>query len=74
MCSCIAVYGVSASTPRESHCACFYDEERQTFLAGEFTARWLFHCDTVGSLFLFLTPVKLESVKQPIRKGLFSEV
>ncbi|XP_049320997.1 legumain-like [Astyanax mexicanus] len=40
------VYGVSASSPSQSHCACFYDEERFTFLAGEFTACWLFHCHT----------------------------
>ncbi|XP_072523785.1 legumain-like [Salminus brasiliensis] len=39
------VYGVSASSPYESHCACFYDEDRFTFLAGEFTACWLLHCN-----------------------------
>ncbi|XP_017573381.1 legumain-like [Pygocentrus nattereri] len=39
------VYGLSASNPHESHSACFYDEERLTFLAGEFTSCWLLHND-----------------------------
>ncbi|XP_026877345.1 legumain-like isoform X2 [Electrophorus electricus] len=39
-------YGVAASLPYESHCACFYDEDRLTFLAGEFTSCWLFHSQT----------------------------
>ncbi|XP_036419220.1 legumain-like, partial [Colossoma macropomum] len=40
----VQVYGVSASTPYQSHHACFYDEVRCTFLAGEFTSYWLLHC------------------------------
>ncbi|XP_036427718.1 legumain-like [Colossoma macropomum] len=37
------VYGVSASTPDEPSCACFFDEDRCTYLSNEFTAYWLLH-------------------------------
>ncbi|XP_076854595.1 legumain [Brachyhypopomus gauderio] len=42
----VQAYGVAACLPHESHSACFYDEDRFTFLAGEFTSCWLFHSQT----------------------------
>ncbi|KAI4892470.1 hypothetical protein NFI96_012568 [Prochilodus magdalenae] len=62
------VYGVSASTPYESHSACFFDEDRLTFLAGEFTACWLLHTKmsdltrtTLQDQFLYLQQKVTES-------------
>lgn len=45
---CIAVYATTAANPKESSYACYYDEERQTYLGDWYSVNWMEDSDMVS--------------------------
>lgn len=50
LCICLTVYATTAANPRESSYACYYDEERQTYLGDWYSVNWMEDSDMVGCL------------------------
>lgn len=45
---CLTVYATTAANPRESSYACYYDDERQTYLGDWYSVNWMEDSDMVG--------------------------
>jgi legumain len=41
LCLFVAVFVITAADPRESSYACYYDDQRQTFLGDVFSVMWM---------------------------------
>lgn len=44
------VYATTAANPRESSYACYYDDERQTYLGDWYSVNWMEDSDMVSYL------------------------
>lgn len=47
---CLTVYATTAANPRESSYACYYDDERQTYLGDWYSVNWMEDSDMVSYL------------------------
>lgn len=47
---CITVYATTAANPKESSYACYYDDERQTYLGDWYSVNWMEDSDMVSYL------------------------
>lgn len=44
----LTVYATTAANPRESSYACYYDDERQTYLGDWYSVNWMEDSDMVS--------------------------
>jgi len=47
ICVCCPVYATTASNPDESSYACYFDDERQTYLGDVYSVNWMEDSDAV---------------------------